>query len=248
MINPEPDTLWRPVRGKSISSWVMQQILDSLDEGRLRPGQFLGTERDLCTEFEVTRLPMRDAIKQLQAIGVLEVRPGSGGGIRVAETDPDHFADLISIQFSLIGVTAEEIFNTRIALQPQAVELAAINATEEDIEEIGKLIEGAHRLVKDGVDDFSVMADQFLKTHFAMVEASKNKALIALMRGLLRILYSTYLRSGRMDRAQIGIRGLTRILEQIKARNPEKARRVTREHLITQRDDWLMRMRESKAS
>lgn len=233
---------WSTVQRQSISGNVVEQILSALFQGELEPGQFLGTEKTLCEAFGVTRLPLRDAIKRLEAMGVVFSKPGSGGGIRVAKPDPDRMAELSAVQFSLQGVSVEELFDARAAIQPQAAELAAQNATYEDIAKIRNLIESAEGLLRKDETDFSQLADVFLETHFAIVAASKNRVLISLMQGLLRVAYSTYLRGGRKQGAEQGISGLTRIVTHIENRDGEGARTVTREHLASQRAEWMQRM------
>ena len=88
----------------------------------------------------VSRVPVRDAFKTLQALGIVEVKKGSKGGARIARGDPNHFADALAVQLKLVGVTVEEMFDAQIAIEVMATELAAKHATEADLQKLRTLL------------------------------------------------------------------------------------------------------------
>ena len=102
---------------------------DALFAKKLKPGDFLGTEKDLAARFGVSRIVARDALRTLQALGIADIRMGKGGGARVSRGNPRLFAEALAVQLDLTGVSAAEIMDAQRAIETLAAELAAENAT-----------------------------------------------------------------------------------------------------------------------
>src|ERR1700719_2093149 len=71
-------------RASSLSAQIVADVRDSLFGKKLKPGDFLGTEKDLASRFGVSRIVARDALRTLEALGIVEIRVGSGGGARIS--------------------------------------------------------------------------------------------------------------------------------------------------------------------
>ena len=119
-------------RSPTLSTQIVTQVRDALFAKELRPGDFLGTEKDLAERFGVSRIVARDALRTLEAQGIVEIKVGSGGGARIAQGNARLFAEALAVQLDLAGVTAAEIMDAQRAIECHAAELAAINATAED--------------------------------------------------------------------------------------------------------------------
>ena len=76
-----------PFRTATMSTQIVAQVRDALFAKELRSGDFLGTEKDLAERFGVSRIVARDALRTLEAQGVVEIKVGSGGGARIASSD-----------------------------------------------------------------------------------------------------------------------------------------------------------------
>src|SRR5436305_924620 len=127
----------------SLSGQIVGQVRDALLGKKLKPGDFLGTEKDLAARFGVSRIVARDALRTLQALGIAEIKMGKGGGARVARGNPRLFAEALAVQLDLTGVTAAEIMDAQRAIECFAAELAAQNATDEDIARLRQSIADA---------------------------------------------------------------------------------------------------------
>src|SRR5438552_18333860 len=73
-----------PFRSATMSTQIVAQVREALFAKELRPGDFLGTVKDLAERFAVSRIVARDALRILDARGVVEIKVRSGGGARVA--------------------------------------------------------------------------------------------------------------------------------------------------------------------
>ena len=137
-----PAILHRPARTPRRSSsaairprspaQIVAQVRDALFAKKLKPGDFLGTEKDLAARFGVSRIVARDALRTLQALGIVDIRMGKGGGARVARGNPRLFAEALAVQLDLTGVSAAEIMDAQRAIETLAAELAAEHATAAD--------------------------------------------------------------------------------------------------------------------
>jgi GntR family transcriptional repressor for pyruvate dehydrogenase complex len=161
-------------RQDALSTQIISRVRDDLFEKRLRPGDFLGTEKDLATRYGVSRIVARDALRSLAALGMVEIRMGKGGGARIAPGNPRLFAEAMAVQLELAGVTAAEILDAQRAIECLAAELAAQNATAADRARLRRLISDAEATLGDD-DVFTRVCAEF---HLAVAEASHNRALV----------------------------------------------------------------------
>jgi DNA-binding FadR family transcriptional regulator len=136
-------------RSPTLSTQIVGQVRDALFAKELRPGDFLGTEKDLAERFGVSRIVARDALRTLEAQGIVEIKVGSGGGARIAKGNARLFAEALAVQLDLAGVTAGEIMEAQRAIECHAAELAAINATAEDHARLRDLLADAESKIGD---------------------------------------------------------------------------------------------------
>src|ERR1700722_17984204 len=141
-------------RSASLSSQIVADVRESLFAKRLKPGDFLGTEKDLAARHGVSRIVARDALRTLEALGIVEIRMGKGGGARIARGNPRLFAEALAVQLDLTGVTAAEILDAQRAIETLGAELAAENATREDVAKLRRLLREAKAAMGD-LDEFT---------------------------------------------------------------------------------------------
>ncbi len=158
----------------SLSARIVADIRQALLARRLRPGDVLGTEKEIAGRFGVSRIVARDALRTLQASGIAEIRMGRGGGARVARGNPRLFAEALAIQLNLTGVGAGEVLEAQRAVEALAAELAAERATEVDRAELRRLLADAESKLGD-VAELTRSCRDF---HLAVAEASHNRVLV----------------------------------------------------------------------
>src|SRR5207237_634553 len=163
-----------PFRSVTMSSQIVAQVREALFAKELRPGDFLGTEKDLAERFAVRRIVARDALRTLEAQGVVEIKVGSGGGARIARGNARLFAEALAVQLDLAGVSVSEIMEAQRAIECLGAELAAVNSTAEDHARLRELIGDAARRIDD-VPAFTRSSREF---HLAVAQASHNRVLV----------------------------------------------------------------------
>lgn len=161
-------------RSSSLSAQIVAEVRDALFAKQLKPGDFLGTEKDLAGRFGASRIVARDALRTLEALGIVEIRMGKGGGARIARGNPRLFAEALAVQLDLTGVSVPEIMDAQRAIETLAAELAAEHATAEDITRLRRLLTEAEAAM-DNLDAFTRLSRDF---HLAVAEASHNRVLV----------------------------------------------------------------------
>jgi len=162
-------------RATRASDDVATRILNSFYADGLKPGEWLGTEASLAERFNVSRVTIRDAVGALSARGLIEVRVGARGGLRIASGDPDRLIDAFSIQMRLMGLSRDELFEAMLAIEPVTAALAAHRATDSQLVDLADLVERS-RACLDVPARFTNLAVGF---HQAIGDASHNRALRA---------------------------------------------------------------------
>src|SRR3954470_11242402 len=137
--------------GKSttLAARIVADVREALFEKRYRPGDFLGTEKELAARHGVSRIVARDAMRTLEALGIVQIRPGIGGGARISPGNPQLFAEALAVQLELAEIDVEEILVAQHAIECLAAELAAEHAGPKDVLLLKKLIEEAEQALDD---------------------------------------------------------------------------------------------------
>jgi GntR family transcriptional repressor for pyruvate dehydrogenase complex len=162
------------LRGTTLSTRIVSEVREALFAKALRPGDFLGTEKDLAQRFNVSRIVARDALRTLEAQGIVEIKVGSRGGARIAQGNARLFAEALAVQLDLAGVSVTEIMEAQRAIEALAAELAASNSSREDQARLRMLIAEA----QDRIDDAGAFTRAGREFHLAIAEASRNRVLV----------------------------------------------------------------------
>lgn len=213
--SPNSGKKLQPARAISAANKVVAQVRESLLANRFKAGDFLGTEATLAEYFGIGRSPMRDALRSLEAMGIIEIRVGLGGGVYVAQGNPGMFADVMAIQLILMGSTLEELLYAIWAVEGMAVDLAVDHCTDADLETLYAVLDDLEILL-DKPEKFVHRSVDF---HAAIVNASHSRVLIAQAQMLRHILFAHYSRVVTPQAAQNVFRSLTRLAQKLRARN-----------------------------
>lgn len=214
-------------RAVTLSSQIVADVREALIEHRLKPGDFLGGEKDIAARSGVSRIVARDALRTLEALGVVDIRIGAGGGARVARGNPRLFAEALAVQLDLTGVSVGEIMDAQRAIECLAAELAAENATPSDHERLRALIEDAAAKL----DDVNAFTRSSLDFHLAVAEVSGNRVLVFQLVSLQHVAWPTRNRSLTRPVAMHILDAHRDLVALIEARDGVGARRSMDDHV-----------------
>lgn len=206
--------------GKRLYQDIARQIAEMIESGIYSPGVRLPGERELAEKFNVSRVTIREAEIALQAIGLLEIKTGSG--VYVSEKPPE-------LLDSLPSASAFEVTEARLLVESEAAALAAHNITDEEIAQLEELVEA----MGDADVDSANEADE--KFHLTIAQASNNAALVHTINTLWRMreelpeVKATYASVCVHDTQQRTDEHRA-VFDALKNRDPSAARAAMREH------------------
>jgi DNA-binding FadR family transcriptional regulator len=211
---------------------VRDQLETAIERGDYQPGERLPSERELVELMGVSRVSVREAIRSLEAVGLLEVRHGSG--CYVASRPSDLYATSFSRWISVHGEQALELVKVRGALDELAAEMAARDGDETwpaRLRELNASFRGT------APDEIGVLASRDIAFHEAIGDASASPLLAT----LLRRLHTTFAESRQAmlhppGRAAQSALEHDAIIDAIERRDPAGARTAVAVHLGSVRD------------
>jgi GntR family transcriptional repressor for pyruvate dehydrogenase complex len=221
---PEPE--FHAVRKGRRYEQVAEQIQRLIASGALSPGDRLPPERELAAKFGVGRSSLRDAIRTLEVMGIVESRHGSGTVVRDLSTDSlvVPLASVLAHKRELVA----ELLDVRRMIEPALAARAAANATEEELSRLEDILQRQAEKVRRG--ERSIEEDS--EFHYAIALAARNSVVLQVLDVLMDLLRESRTRSlqvkGRPERSCAGHQ---RILRAIKRRDGPAAEAAVRKHL-----------------
>jgi GntR family transcriptional repressor for pyruvate dehydrogenase complex len=137
------ESSWSPVRKVRTHEQVVAQIQDKILDGELRMGAKLPSERDLVEALGVSRSSVREALRALEAMGIVDAQGGSGrdSGSVISGRSTEALGTLLRLHVALAGIALEDLIDVRIQLERHAAEGAAAHRTDDDIARLRELVE-----------------------------------------------------------------------------------------------------------
>jgi GntR family transcriptional regulator, transcriptional repressor for pyruvate dehydrogenase complex len=213
------------------SAQVREQLEDAILRGDFRPGQRLPSERELTELFGVSRVSVREAIRSLEAVGLVEVRHGSG--TTVADRSKNTTRDL-SRWMKTNRVAVLELLMVRGALDALAGEEAALRHDELAIGRIRTAHEEFVQAAENGNLDRQAAFD--VRFHLAIAQASESELLHNLLSELHQHLAESRLAFfAPHSRPRASAKEHQAILTAIERRDAAAVRRATRRHIASVR-------------
>lgn len=159
---------------EKVSDRIIDQVRDAVLSGRLKPGDRLASEKELIGQFEVSKATMREALRVLEAMGLVEIRKGTQGGVFVAEVDMKTTVHGIMNFLHFKTVSVRDITMLRFMIEPSVAHLAALVRSQEDIDRLTEIVDQ-----HDG--DRAVMLSREIGFHRYLARMIGNPMLILIM-------------------------------------------------------------------
>ena len=225
--------MYKIVQSSRLYEQIVEQIEQSVQRGDLKPGDQLPAERELAEQFGVSRTAVREAVKALREKGLVEAYPGKGTFITSGSSNPMRQSIDRMMRSAQVDATSS-LVEVRESLEPEIAALAAVRATEENLNSLRKSVEVMDAAKRD--PDAYIEAD--LDFHLELAEAAANPLILSLIDSIVGVLREQRMRifevEGGPDRGQYHHK---RILEAMEHQDAEGAREAMRAHLRQVRED-----------
>jgi GntR family transcriptional repressor for pyruvate dehydrogenase complex len=159
--------MFTPIKNTTVSEKVIEQIKEMVSNEVLQKGDKLPSERSMAEKLQVSRTSVREALKELEIMGLIESRHGEGNFIK------SNFEDILLEPFSTLFLikesSAKEILELRSVIEKGTVALAAERIDDEQLKEIKDILDTAE--VSNDEDE---LAELDVLLHYKIAQASKN--------------------------------------------------------------------------
>ena len=214
------------IRRTKVYEEVAQQLHRLIVEGHFKPGDKLPTERELAEAFGVSRASVRDAVRSLELLGLVEPRQGQGRVVRPLSPDGlvRPLASVLVRNRALLG----ELLEVRKMLEPPIAARAAQLATAEEVARLEEILDRQAEKLRQG----ELPIDEDTEFHYAIATAARNSVILQVMDVLMDLLLESRQQSLQVQgRPQKSVEGHRAILEGIRRRDPQATEAAMRQHL-----------------
>jgi len=209
-----------------IAEKVAYGVIDFICENKIKPNEKLPTERELAEIFSVGRPAVREALRALHMMNIVNIRHGDG--IYLSSLEPKLLINPFKLYMDLGEITLEHLFEARMLLEVEVIGLAAKRITEAQIMEIEKHIKKSYEFLEDA-HEFQ-KADT--KIHSIISDAADNPILKNIMMSIKELVdKSREITSGHRELREIVHNDHNRILEALKMKDEEACKNTMRNHL-----------------
>jgi GntR family transcriptional repressor for pyruvate dehydrogenase complex len=221
-----------PINSKRIYQSVVEQVVGLLQAGEMKPGDKLPPERTLAELFRVSRASIREAFSAMEIIGLIEVRPGDGSFVTDFNIAP--FLNTIAPLFVKNETMETELLEFRKLLELEAVELAALKASESGLKILASCLDRMKAAIER--NDSAAGAEADIGFHTQIFTLTDNFILTKAAECVASLVVS----SVRFNREKILVnpdnawelyRQHLSIYEAIGARRPQEAKELMERHL-----------------
>ena len=229
-LDDSPRTVFRPIKVERVAEKIASQLKKAITDGTFRVGDRLPSERDLAEQMGVSRPSVREAIQQLELLGMLE--SVHGGGTLVKSLIEQEIQRPMEIVLGEDKQKVVELTEVRAFMEAWAARQAAANRTEDELERMrGWLEEMEHDLEKG-----RIRAELDVKFHTELAAASHNTIFLHMIQNIYSLitysitLYREQVFLTREDQETIFHHHL-RIFKAIQNRDPDAAEVAMSDHL-----------------
>ncbi|MCG4580162.1 FadR/GntR family transcriptional regulator [Clostridium cochlearium] len=221
--------MFSPVKNKKVYEEVIEQIKDMIYKGILKKGDKLPSERHMVEKLQVSRTSVREALRCLEIIGLIESRQGEGNFIK--ENFENGLIEPLSVMFMLKDSKSEEILELRKIIEIGTVQLAAKRISKSELDELKELKEKLKTLNKE--ENLAEIDREF---HYKIAEASQNFLLLGVLNAISSLMES-YIKDARKSileeegNRQELIKQHENIFEALNNNNEDEAIKAMTKHL-----------------
>ncbi len=225
--------LFRPVKSGKVSELIGLQIKNMILSGSLKAGDRLPPERELVLSFQASRISVREALKSLEASGLLSIRPGSG--VFVAEITSRPMSESLSSFLRIQKASLNELTDARIILEPTVATLAAERIKKDCLLKLEENIQETLRAIDSHSP--SRTSSKNIEFHCLIAESTENPVIALTMKTLFDVVKEMTIElEGNLSRRKtLSVRAVSchqEILEALRERDAANSSKLMLNHIL----------------
>ncbi len=216
----------QPIKKTRLAEEVADRVRMLILDGTFPPGRQLPSERLLSERFGVSRGSIRDALRMLEMIGLLETRHGQGTFPH--ELTVDRLVAPLASVMTYRQDLRDELLDVRRMFEPAVARVAAVRATEEDFADLERILNAQRRKLKSG--GLAIVEDTAF--HAALARSTGNRVVMSNMSTLNDLLVeSRKLALKQKGRSERSIQGHEAVVAALRCRDAGRAERAMYNHI-----------------
>jgi GntR family transcriptional regulator, transcriptional repressor for pyruvate dehydrogenase complex len=228
--------IMKPVEGKSLVKAVIDEIIYQIEQGSLKPGDKLDSQRDLTKKLNVGIGCVREAIQSLNLAGIVNIRPGKG--VYINNISMESLLNPTQINIALSFKNKKDIMDfcdAREVIEIGAIKYIIKNIKEQDILELEKLIDDMSKFIEENNTDLYRIYD--FKFHNLLIKSTNNHSLTNMYKFLSKLLLESFQLKSSNSRyiTERGKKEHEEILNAIKSKDEKMIDLTIKKHLDNSR-------------
>jgi GntR family transcriptional regulator, transcriptional repressor for pyruvate dehydrogenase complex len=219
--------VFTPVKQNRIAVEIVNQLKAAILSGRFMPGERLPTERELTGQFKVSRVVVREAVRELEITGLVKILQGPTGGAYVTDLSFDHLHSAFLDLFLYNKLSVAELIRTRILIECEIARLAAAHV---DVKFTNRLRQALASEQTDSLSHADFVSNR-LMVHHILSEMSGNRLLQAVATALFRLTGEVILAVKPEQEIIHRTEEHAKIVAAVLSKQPEAAAAAMRRHL-----------------
>lgn len=233
---PRPPPVFRKLSSRRSFDDVAREIRTLIGEGMVREGDRLPAERELAAQLGVSRGTVREALRGLETAGLVEMKNGVAGGAFIRQPDSTPFTESLGDLYRFGELTAEHLTEARIILGCEVARLACARRDDADLQALAENIRRAEDALSKG--DLLAKTEGSIEFHRLLARSTRNPALIMMTNALAEIMREFVQALGARPN-QFALEAQARLLEHLRAREPDAAEQEMRVYLRQTHSNYL---------
>ena len=229
------NALKTPVPRGSLVTFVVKRIKEALLNEEIKPGDFLPPEAELAKNLNVGKSSVREALKMLQALGVVEVRRGQG--TLICRKPGEESINPLIFQLLMEERSIQDLIDLRMIFEPGITVMAMKRATETEIQAIRETVARLENCIAEGVP----VAEDDLAFHLAILKATHNPFVVRIGETILQ-LFKLSISTSMRTIPEIALRDHKRIFDAFVQKDEAKLS----EAVVASFEGWKMSLERTK--
>lgn len=209
-----------PVKTQRTFEGISSQISGQIRSGALRVGDRLPNEREMAKTLAVSRHAVREALRALESVGLIELRKGASGGAFIAQGRPDAMADVMRGMLYVGGISLGQLTEARLWIESLVVRAACERADDAAFEALEENVRRAEAETRAG--NLVEKTRLNIEFHTLLAASTGNPLLTVVMSSMMSVLREFAGHIGSVMEMSV-IHSRRRLLKHMRARNPSKA-------------------------
>lgn len=221
------------LKTESLSEQVLYRIQASIMSGQIKPGDYLPSEREMAEQFGVGKSSVREAIKMLQVLGILEPKPGKG--TRVRDSLSEHALTPMLLQLMITNAPQSELYEFREMFEEAYTVVALKKVTDDDFDRLYERLQACKKSEEAGLPSL----DEDFAFHLEILKITRNSYIIQVGTMLMQLFMNPLGRILHSNIRNLNMFTYTdheEIYYALKSRDDDRVRKCVRKLMAAYRD------------